>query len=336
MHILVTGGTGYIGSHTIVQLIAAGHTVMCIDNLSNSSQEVLPRLKQITGVEVPFLKVDVRDEVALDSLFNDNQFDAVIHFAGLKAVGESAERPLLYYYNNVVGTVNLLNVMNKHSVKNIIFSSSATVYGAAPIPYEESMTTGRGLANVYARTKYTIEQMINDLAVSDNDWQVTILRYFNPIGAHPSGLIGEQPQGAPNNLMPIIAQVAAGVRDTLHIYGNDYPTADGTCERDYVHVMDLADGHVAALAHMMRGVRVYNLGTGKSTSVFALIDAFQTSTGATVAYVIDGRRAGDLPAYYAAVDKAHSELGWAAKRTTKDACRDTWRWQTQNPHGYVA
>lgn len=335
MHILVTGGTGYIGSHTIVQLIAAGHTVLCIDNLSNSSQMVLPRLKQITGVEVPFLNVDLRDIKAIDVVFDDHQFDAVIHFAGLKAVGESNEQPLKYYDNNVAGALNLLKSMQNHGVKKIIFSSSATVYGNAPIPYEESMTVGVGLANVYGRTKYTVEQMLFDQAASDPDWQVTILRYFNPIGAHPSGLIGELPNGVPNNLMPFIAQVAAGVRDTLHVFGDDYDTVDGTCERDYIHVMDLADGHVATLMHTQSGANAYNLGTGKPVSVLHLIKTFELINSVAVPYVIDGRRSGDSPSYYANADKAKNELGWTATRTIEDACKDTWRWQQQNPHGYV-
>lgn len=334
MHILVTGGAGYIGSHTITELLKAGHTVYCIDNLSNSNVAVIARLEKITGRTVPFAQVDLRNTSSLDEVFSRTRFDAVVHFAGLKAVGESEQKPLLYYQNNLGGTMNLLESMQRHGVRKLVFSSSATVYGSAPVPYNESSVTGHDLGNAYARTKYTIEQMVSDMAASDSSWQCMILRYFNPIGAHPSGEIGENPRGVPNNLMPYISQVAAGLREKLFVFGDDYDTPDGTCIRDYVHVMDIAAGHTAALDHLAPGVNAINLGMGKGVSVMELIRAFEQASGKKIPYEITNRRPGDLPAYYADVTKAKDVLHWQAERTIEEACSDAWRWQSRYPHGY--
>jgi UDP-glucose 4-epimerase len=342
MHILVTGGAGYIGSHTIVELLNAGHTVTAIDNLSNSSPEAIRRVEEITGKRVPFVDCDIRDREGLERVFAENRFDCCIHFAGLKAVGESVVKPWEYYENNVNGTLVLVDVMRKHGCKNIIFSSSATVYGAeAPVPYTESTPKGRP-TNPYGMTKSMLEDILSDLAAADvktgdpNPWNVVILRYFNPIGAHPSGRIGEDPNGIPNNLMPYITQVAAGKLEKLHVFGNDYDTPDGTGVRDYIHVVDLAKGHVLALKAVERncGVAVYNLGTGKGYSVLDIVKAFEEANGLKIPYVIDPRRPGDLDAYWADAAKAEKELGWTAENGIFEMCRDSWNWQKNNPNGY--
>lgn len=335
MKVLVSGGAGYIGSHTVIGLIQAGHTVVVIDNLSNSSQESLRRIEKITGGSVPFYEADMRNTAVLDSVFTDHAFDAVIHFAGLKAVGESVEKPLDYYDNNLNSTIALLRTMQTHDVNKLVFSSSATVYGDPGTPkYVETMPVGQNISNPYGQTKYMIEQIIRDASTSNSSLEVSLLRYFNPIGAHESGQIGEDPQGIPNNLMPFIAQVASGRRDKLTIFGNDYPTPDGTCKRDYIHVVDLAKGHLAALDHLRPGVSAYNLGSGHATSVLELVQAFVDATGQNIPYEFGPRRAGDLPEFYADPTKAQQELGWKTEKTIEDACRDTWRWQSQNSNGY--
>ena len=322
--VLVTGGTGYIGSHTVVELINSGYDVEIVDNLFNSKIEVLDRIEKITGVKPKFHQVDLLDKAKLDEIFTDSQFDTVIHFAGYKAVGESVEKPLEYYKNNVDGTINLVQSMREHSVKKIIFSSSATVYGVQDSPeYIETMTTGGNLSNPYGRTKYFIEEILKDSCVADPDFQVALLRYFNPIGAHPSGLLGEDPNGIPNNLMPIVMQVARGQREKLGVYGDDYPTEDGTCRRDYIHVVDLAKGHMAMLSHMKPGVSIYNLGSGKPSSVKEIIDAFNRASGRELPYEVVGRRAGDLPEFWANPEKAKAELNWQTELTIDDAMRDT-------------
>ena len=334
MNVLVTGGAGYIGSHTIVELLTQGHEVIVVDNLSNSSRESLKRVEQITGKTVSFVELDVCNRDALDKVFANNTINAVIHFAGLKAVGESTAKPLFYYKNNIDSTLVLLDVMQKHEVKKIVFSSSATVYGSAPIPYAENSPTGQGITNPYGRTKYFIEEICHDLSRADQSLEVTILRYFNPIGAHPSGLIGEDPSGIPNNLMPYVAQVATGRREKLSIFGGDYDTPDGTGVRDYIHVDDLAAGHVAALNHSKAGFHTYNLGSGIGVSVLELVHAFEAASGQKIPYEIVDRRPGDLPEYYANAELALSELGWKTTRTLEEACRDTWNWQSHNPNGY--
>ena len=335
MNILVTGGAGYIGTHTIIELIAAGHSVIVVDNLSNSNREALSRVENITGQTIPFYEQDLRDKLALDKVFAENSIDAVIHFAGLKAVGESVEKPLLYYQNNIDSTLILLEVMAAHDVKNVVFSSSATVYGTPDqLPLTENSQVGVGLTNPYGKTKYMIEEILRDVAASDPDWSITALRYFNPIGAHASGQIGEDPQGIPNNLMPYVAQVAVGKRDQLSVFGNDYDTVDGTGVRDYIHVVDLAHGHVAAADKLAPGFNVYNLGTGIGTSVLQLVHAFESASGQSIPLQISPRRTGDIAACYADVSKAKSELGWASELTIEDACRDSWKWQSQNPNGY--
>jgi len=334
MNILVTGGAGYIGSHTLLELIAAGYKATVVDNLSNGSPEVIHRVEKITGTHIPLHTFDLQDKEKLDALFSQNQFDAVIHFAGLKAVGESVEKPLLYYRTNIDASLALLETMEKHGVHKLVFSSSATVYGSAPIPYTENYPAGQGITNPYGQTKYMIEQIMRDAAAANPENQFTILRYFNPIGAHPSGLIGEHPQGTPNNLMPYIAQVATGQREELQIFGNDYDTVDGTGVRDYIHVVDVAKGHVAALAHLASGATAINLGTGKGVSVLELIHAFEEASGKTIPYRVAPRRPGDLPEYYADATKAKQLLDWQAEKSIKDASADTWRWQSQNPNGY--
>jgi len=334
MNVLVTGGTGYIGSHTVVELINEGYAVTIVDNLSNSSPEVINRVKSITGT-LPVLHIfDLEDTEKLNELFSNNHFDAVIHFAGLKAVGESVQKPLLYYRVNIDSTLSLLETMQNHGVNKLVFSSSATVYGSAPIPYAETSPVGQGITNTYGQTKYMIEQILRDTAAADSLLEVSLLRYFNPVGAHPSGLIGEDPQGTPNNLMPFIAQVASGRREKLSIFGNDYNTPDGTCIRDYIHVVDLAKGHVAALEHLTPGATAYNLGSGHGTSVLELVNAFVTSTGQEIAYEFAPRRAGDLPEFYADPVHAETELGWKTQETIETMCRDTWNWQSKNPNGY--
>lgn len=336
MIVLVTGGSGYIGSHTCVQLIAAGHTPIILDNLCNSKASVLERINTLTGTTPALYQGDIRDRLLLDRIFAENQIDSVIHFAGLKAVGESVQKPLEYYDNNVSGTLTLLEAMREANVKNMIFSSSATVYGDQPkIPYVEDFPTGNP-SSPYGRSKLMVEQILEDLHRADPEWSVSLLRYFNPVGAHPSGLMGEDPQGIPNNLMPYIAQVAVGRRDSLAIFGNDYPTEDGTGVRDYIHVVDLADGHLAALNVMTNkpGVHIYNLGAGVGYSVLQVVNAFSKACGKPVNYHFAPRRAGDLAAYWADSTRADQDLNWRVTRTLDDMAQDTWRWQSQNPQGY--
>ena len=333
--ILVTGGAGYIGSHTLIELINNNFEVVVIDNLANSSRESLRRVEQITGHEIPFIEADVRDQSALDDIFTTYSIDSVIHFAGLKAVGESVAKPLEYYDNNLVSTLALLEAMRKHNVKQLVFSSSATVYGSpSELPLRETSTVGVGLTNPYGKTKYMIEQIIQDYCAADPTFEATILRYFNPIGAHQSGQIGEDPNGIPNNLLPYVAQVAVGKLQSVGVFGNDYDTPDGTGVRDYIHVVDLARGHVAALQHMKAGANVYNLGTGSGTSVLEIIKAFSKACGRDLPYEIKPRRAGDIAACYADCSKAERELGWRAELSIEQACADSWRWQSQNPNGF--
>lgn len=337
MNILLTGGAGYIGSHTIIELYKADHSVVVVDNLSNSSAVSLKRVAEIIGVDgIPFYKVDVLDREALNKVFDENKFDAVIHFAGLKAVGESVAKPLEYYHNNMTGTFVLLDVMRKHGCKNIIFSSSATVYGdPAVIPITEECPKGH-CTNPYGQTKSMLEEVLMDVQKADNEWNVVLLRYFNPIGAHPCGRIGENPNGIPNNLMPYITQTAVGKRQELGVFGNDYDTPDGTGVRDYIHVCDLASGHVAALQAIEKkcGVAVYNLGTGNGSSVLEVVNAFMKVNGVKVPYSIKPRRPGDIATCYCNPAKAEKELGWKAKYNLEDMCRDSWNWQSQNPNGY--
>ncbi len=336
MKILVTGGTGYIGSHTVVELQNAGHDVVVIDNLSNSNELSLQRVAEITGKKVDFYNIDIRDFNALDSLLNNHNFDCCIHFAGLKAVGESVQKPLEYYDNNVCGTVSLLRALNKHNCKNIIFSSSACVYGDPEfIPITEDCPKGK-CTNPYGQTKSIIEEILKDLQKSDSNWNVVLLRYFNPIGAHQSGKIGEDPNGIPNNLMPYITQVAIGKRKELNVFGNDYDTHDGTGVRDYIHVIDLARGHVCALRAIENkcGFEVFNLGTGHGYSVLDVVHAFEKANGVKIPYVIKPRRAGDIAVCYADSKKAKEKLGWGAQFNLEDMCRDSWNWQKNNPNGY--
>ena len=335
MAILVTGGAGYIGSHTCIEMLGAGYDVVVIDNLDNSSSESLERVQKIAGRTLKFYEKDVRDREALRELFKENDIEAVILFAGLKAVGESVREPIKYYSNNLESTLTLIEVMTEFDVKKIVFSSSATVYGVAKeMPLREGMPIGA--INPYGRTKLFIEEILRDLYVADNDWSIALLRYFNPIGAHESGLIGEDPKGIPNNLMPYISQVAVGKLEKLHVFGNDYNTVDGTGVRDYIHVVDLADGHVKAVAWALKnqGCEEINLGTGNGTSVLQLRDAFVKASGIDVPYVIDPRRPGDPDEVYADASKAESLLGWKAKRGIDEMCADTWRWQNNNPNGY--
>lgn len=308
--------------------------MVVVDNLSNSSAEVMSRLATITGQEIPLHVFDLQDKPQLDTLFAAEHFDAVIHFAGLKAVGESTEKPLSYYRNNIDSTLALLEVMDAHDVRKLVFSSSATVYGSAPIPYVETHPTGQGVTNPYGQTKYMIEQILRDVAAAQPKNEFSILRYFNPVGAHESSLIGEHPAGIPNNIMPFITQVAAGTREKLSIFGNDYDTPDGTCRRDYIHVVDLARGHVAALEHLQTGATAYNLGSGSATSILELVKAFERATSRTIPYQFAQRRAGDLPEFYADASKAARELGWRTEKSLKEACADAWRWQEKNPKGY--
>ena len=336
MKVLVTGGAGYIGSHTCVELIEAGHEPIVIDNLCNSNSESLNRVKMITGKEVPFYEGDVRDEALLNTIFSEHAIECVIHFAGLKAVGESVAKPLAYYENNLCSTMTLCRVMGQHGVKRIVFSSSATVYsGDNEMPLRENSKTGN-CTNPYGWTKYMGEQILRDLTVADPEWSVVLLRYFNPVGAHASGLIGEHPNGVPNNLMPYISQTAIGKRHHLSVFGNDYDTHDGTGVRDYIHVVDLAKGHVAAISHLMsnQGESVFNLGTGTGYSVLDMVKAFETANGIPVPYEIAPRRPGDLATCYADPAKSAEKLGWKAEKTLVDMCRDSWRWQSQNPMGF--
>ena len=336
MTVLVTGGLGYIGSHTVVELLNSGYEVIVIDNLYNSYPEVEDRIKEITGKDFTFIKCDILDRAALDLVTSKRKIDCCIHFAGLKAVGESVQKPLLYYENNITGTINLVNSLTENGCKKIIFSSSATVYGEEnDIPYIETMKKGT-CSSPYGWTKSMIEQILTDANTADPELSVVLLRYFNPIGAHPSGRIGEDPQGIPNNLMPYISQVAVGRRDHLTIFGNDYKTPDGTCRRDYIHVVDLAEGHVKAVEYAAKnkGTSIFNLGTGTPYSVLEIVNAFEKANGIEVKYEFGARRAGDLPEFWANSDKAQKELGWTAKKNLEDMCRDSWNWQKNNPNGY--
>ncbi|KAG7620043.1 NAD(P)-binding domain superfamily [Arabidopsis suecica] len=338
-NVLVSGGAGYIGSHTVLQLLLGGYSVVVVDNLDNSSAVSLQRVKKLAaehGERLSFHQVDLRDRSALEKIFSETKFDAVIHFAGLKAVGESVEKPLLYYNNNLVGTITLLEVMAQHGCKNLVFSSSATVYGSPKeVPCTEEFPISA--LNPYGRTKLFIEEICRDVYGSDPEWKIILLRYFNPVGAHPSGDIGEDPRGIPNNLMPFVQQVAVGRRPHLTVFGNDYNTKDGTGVRDYIHVIDLADGHIAALRKLEDckiGCEVYNLGTGNGTSVLEMVDAFEKASGKKIPLVIVGRRPGDAEVVYASTERAESELNWKAKYGIEEMCRDLWNWASNNPYGY--
>lgn len=335
MAILVTGGAGYIGSHTCVELLEAGYDIVVFDNLSNSKTESLKRVKEITGKDFTFVEGDILDKDALERAFKENSIESVIHFAGLKAVGESVEKPLYYYHNNVTGTVNLCEVMSKFGVKNLVFSSSATVYGmpdSVPISEEFPLSA----TNPYGRSKLMIEEILRDLYVSDSEWSISLLRYFNPIGAHESGRIGEDPNGIPNNLMPFITQVAVGKLPQLQVFGDDYDTVDGTGVRDYIHVVDLAKGHLKALEKVAgtNGVAAYNLGTGKGYSVLEMVKAFEEASGCDVPYRVVARRPGDIAECYADPKKSKEDLGWTAEKGLAEMCRDSWKWQKNNPNGY--
>jgi UDP-glucose 4-epimerase len=340
MNVLVTGGAGYIGSHTVLSLLENNYDVIVYDNLVNSTIESINRVKKLTGKSVTFVEGDICDTDKLNYLFIRFQIDAVIHFAALKAVGESTKIPLSYYQNNVYGSVCLLEVMQQHNVHNFIFSSSATVYGEEnEVPYVETMKLGTP-SSPYGASKVMVERVLADFALSDNNFRGVSLRYFNPIGAHESGTIGEDPKGIPNNLLPYVAQVAVGKRDKLAIFGDDYPTKDGSCERDYLHVMDLAQGHVAALDWLNRqsdfsGVEAFNLGTGNGVSVFAIVKAFEQVINKKIPFEVSPRRTGDLPAFWANANKAHKELKWQASKTLEQMMEDTWRWQSNNPNGYL-
>jgi len=336
MKILVTGGAGYIGSHTCVELLDRGYEVVVLDNLCNSCEACLDAVKEITGKSLSFYKVDMLDKDAMEKVFKENKIDAVIHFAGLKAVGESCKIPLTYYHNNITGTINLVALMNQYGVKNIIFSSSATVYGMAekmPIKEDFPLST----TNPYGSTKLMIERILEDVQKANPEMSVTLLRYFNPIGAHKSGLMGEDPKGIPNNLLPYVAKVATGAYEMVHVFGNDYPTPDGTGVRDYIHVVDLAVGHVKAIEKCAdkEGVHIYNLGTGNGYSVLEIIKAFSKACGKELKYVIEPRRPGDIAVCYADAGKAEKELGWKAEKTLDDCCEDTWRWQKSHPNGFA-
>ena len=336
MKVLLAGGAGYIGSHTAVELLNAGHDVVIADDYSNSCPEVVERIQEITGKSVVSYEADVKNRDAVRKIFSENAIDCVIHFAGLKAVGESVQKPLMYYRNNIDTTLTLLECMAEADVNRFVFSSSATVYGEEnDIPYVETMKRG-SCSNPYGWTKVMMEEILEDAAKANPKLSVVLLRYFNPIGAHESGRIGEDPQGIPNNLMPYIAQVAVGRRDHLTVFGGDYATKDGTCRRDYIHVMDLANGHLKAVEYAAnkQGVSVFNLGTGTPYSVLEIIKAFESATGVTIKYEMGARRAGDLPEFWANADKAAEILGWKTTRTLEDMCRDTWNWQSHNPQGY--
>lgn len=335
MSVLVTGGAGYIGSHTCVALQEAGYDIVVVDNLSNSSPKAIERVEKITGKKIRFYECDILDKKGMTKIFEENTIDSVIHFAGLKAVGESVSIPVKYYENNISGTLCLIEVMQAFDVKKMVFSSSATVYGMTDkMPLTEDLPTSAN--SPYGQTKLMIEQILRDLFVSDNDWSIALLRYFNPVGAHESGTIGENPKGIPNNLMPYITQVAAGKLEQLSIFGNDYPTKDGTGVRDYIHVVDLADGHIKALEklHTTTGVLTYNLGTGVGYSVLDLVHAFEEANHLKINYKFAPRRPGDVTVCYADASKAKRELGWEAKRDIVDMCRDSWNWQKNNPNGY--
>ncbi|TKF57016.1 UDP-glucose 4-epimerase GalE [Vibrio sp. F13] len=335
MKILVTGGTGYIGSHTCIQMIEAGITPIILDNLYNSKEMVLDRVKHVSGTKPVFYQGDIRDSAILQTIFSEHNIAGVIHFAGLKAVGESVEKPLMYYDNNVSGTLNLVSEMDKAGVKSIIFSSSATVYGdPASVPIREDFPTSA--TNPYGRSKLMVEECLTDFHKANPEWSITLLRYFNPVGAHESGLLGEDPQGIPNNLLPFVAQVAVGRRDRLGVFGNDYPTTDGTGVRDYIHVVDLADGHLAALNTVgsQQGLHVFNLGTGQGNSVLEMVAAFEQASQRAVPYQVLPRRAGDIAECWADPSYAEQVLGWKATRSLKTMVEDTWRWQSKNPEGY--
>ena len=334
MTILVTGGAGYIGSHTCVELLNAGYDVVVVDNFYNSVPAVLDRVEKITCKKLKYYDCDIRDREGLDKIFAEDKPEAVIHFAGLKAVGESSKLPLLYYDNNISGSVTLFEAMENAGCKKIVFSSSATVYGNNPIPYKEDMVTG-DVSNPYGRTKHFIEQILGDVYNADNSWSISLLRYFNPIGAHESGLIGEDPNGIPNNLMPYISRVAIGKLEKLTVFGGDYDTKDGTCIRDYIHVVDLAKAHLCAVRKITdsTGIEAYNIGNGKGYSVLDIIRAFEKVSGSPLNYVIGDRRAGDLPAFYADASKANRELGWSAEYDIEKMCEDTWNFQKKNPDG---
>ena len=339
MKVLVTGGAGYIGTHTLVELVNAGYDFVVLDNLSNAKYEAIKRVEQIIGREVEFVKGDIRDKKILKELFASHDIGSVIHFAGLKAVGESVEKPLEYYENNVCGTLNLLEVMKEYGCKQIVFSSSATVYGEPEsMPVSEDMPTGQGITNPYGRSKYFIEEILKDLFISDNSWKIAILRYFNPVGAHESGLIGEDPQGIPNNLMPFIAQVAVGKMPELKVFGGDYPTKDGTGVRDYIHVVDLAQAHVKALEYLEKNEfsepLILNLGTGQGYSVLDMVKAFEKASGVTIPYQITDRRPGDVAQIYADPSKAKRLLNWESKLGIHEMCGSVWNWQKKNPKGY--
>lgn len=333
--ILVTGGAGYIGSHTTVELLNDGYEVIVVDNLANSKKEALSRVEEITGKEVSFYQVDLLDKKGLDQIFQNHDVDAIIHFAGYKAVGESVKKPLMYYDNNITGTLYLCEVMRKHEVDNLVFSSSATVYGdPAEVPITEDFPTSA--TNPYGRTKLFIEAILKDLHTAESGWNIALLRYFNPVGAHKSGRIGEDPNDIPNNLMPYISQVAVGKLEKLRVFGDDYPTKDGTGVRDYIHVVDLSIGHLKALEKLETnpGLVTYNLGTGRGYSVLEMVNAFEEASGKKVPYEITERRPGDIAECYADSTKAEKELGWSAKRDVHDMCRDAWKWQSNNPNGY--
>lgn len=340
MNILVTGGAGYIGSHTCLELLNAGHNVIVVDNLSNSKYEALRRVQELSGRSLWFYKVDLLDRSALDAAVASTveatgPIDATIHFAGLKAVGESVAMPVQYYHNNLTGTLHLIQVMEAHQIHRLVFSSSATVYGPGnPCPLREDMP--RGATNPYGRTKLMIEEMLIDLQVASPEWEIALLRYFNPVGAHPSGMIGEDPVGIPNNLLPYVAQVAVGRLDYLGVFGDDYPTPDGTCIRDYIHVMDLANGHLKALEWLPGnvGAHIFNLGTGQGNSVLEVVHAFEEALGRSIPYRFVDRRPGDLPVSYADPSKANQMLKWQAQQSLAEICADMWRWQSQNPMGY--
>ena len=337
MRVLVSGGAGYIGSHTVVALVEAGHDIVVVDDFSNAKPTVIGRLEALTGRHIPVHAFDLTDVDKTAHLFDIEEIDAVIHFAGYKAVGESVQKPLDYYENNLGSTFSLVRAMQKHDVDKLVFSSSATVYGTDQAGATEDRPTFA--TNPYGWTKVMQEQILRDVAVADPSMRIALLRYFNPVGAHPSGRIGEDPQGIPNNLVPFIAQVAVGRRDRLSVFGGDYPTADGTAERDYIHVQDVAEGHVVALDAIVggdAGVRVWNLGSGQGTSVLEMIHAFERASGREIPYEVVDRRPGDLPAFWADPTKAEQELGWRTSRTVDDMCRDTWTWQSQNPQGYDA
>ncbi|HEX8390441.1 MAG TPA: UDP-glucose 4-epimerase GalE [Candidatus Saccharimonadales bacterium] len=335
MNVLVTGGAGYIGSHTLVELLNAGHTVVVIDNLQNSDSESLERVRSITGKPFRFVEADLRDAGSLSDVFESTQFDAVIHFAGLKSVAESVSKPREYYETNLDSTLVLVRAMEKYRVNKLIFSSSATVYGTpSQLPLTEASRTGTGITNPYGQTKFMIEQILRDIATANKQFEVTLLRYFNPVGAHHSGRIGEDPHGVPNNLLPYVTQVAIGKRDVVQVYGGDYDTVDGTGVRDYIHVVDLARGHLAALQASTPGTHVYNLCSGKGTSVLQLIEAFEVASKKKIPYRIAPRRPGDVAACFANADKARRELGWKTEKSIEQACADSWRWQLNNPNGY--